>query len=64
MDLMSLSTRDPEACDAADSYGHGEGALSMPAPYVVLPLNPENREYLVFGLSWAVVIGHSPERSP
>lgn len=34
----------------------------MPAPYVVLPLNPDNREYLVFGLSWAVVIGHSPEK--
>lgn len=32
----------------------------MHTPYAVLSLNPENREYLVFGLNWAVVIGHSP----
>lgn len=34
----------------------------MPTPYVVLPLNDENREHLVFGLAWAVVIGHNPEK--
>lgn len=34
----------------------------MHTPHVVLPLNPENREYLVFGLVWAVVIGHNPEK--
>lgn len=34
----------------------------MHTPYVVLPLNDENREHLVFGLAWAVVIGHNPEK--
>lgn len=29
---------------------------------VVLPLNADNREYLVFGMTWAVVIGHKPEK--
>lgn len=34
----------------------------MQTPYVVLPLSEENREYLVFGLAWAVVIGHNPAK--
>jgi hypothetical protein len=34
----------------------------MHTPYAVLSLNADNREYLVFGLAWAVVIGHRPDK--
>lgn len=34
----------------------------MHTSYVVLPLNDEDREYLVFGLDWDVVIGHKQEK--
>jgi hypothetical protein len=34
----------------------------MEKAHVELPLNAENRESLVFGLRWAVAIGHNPEK--